>query len=118
MAEALEDGVVGDPETIADYHRRIRIEADRMASLVDDLFELSRINAGALRLSLASVSLGDVVSDAVASARRWPPPAVSGWSRPRPAGPPCRAANPSSPGWWRTCCATPSGTRHRTAPSP
>jgi K+-sensing histidine kinase KdpD len=35
---------------------------------VDDLFELSRINAGALRLSLASVSLGDVVSDAVASA--------------------------------------------------
>jgi signal transduction histidine kinase len=36
--------------------------------LVDDLFELSRINAGALRLSLAAVSLGDVVSDAVASA--------------------------------------------------
>jgi signal transduction histidine kinase len=35
---------------------------------VDDLFELSRINAGALRLSLNSVSLGDVVSDAVASA--------------------------------------------------
>jgi len=68
MAEALEDGVVGDPETVADYHRRIRVETDRMASLVDDLFELSRINAGALRLSLASVSLGDLVSDAVASA--------------------------------------------------
>jgi signal transduction histidine kinase len=68
MAEALEDGVVGDPETVAEYHRRIRAETDRMASLVDDLFELSRINAGALRLSLESVSLGDVVSDAVASA--------------------------------------------------
>jgi signal transduction histidine kinase len=68
MAEALEDGVVSDPETIADYHRRIRMEADRMASLVDDLFELSRINAGALELTLNSVSLGDVVSDAVASA--------------------------------------------------
>lgn len=68
MAEALEDGVVGDRETVADYHRRIRYESDRMAGLVDDLFELSRINAGALRLSLASVSLGDVVSDAVASA--------------------------------------------------
>ena len=68
MAEALEDGVVTDPETVADYHRRIRTETDRMASLVDDLFELSRINAGALRLSLAAVSLGDVVSDAVASA--------------------------------------------------
>src|SRR5438552_350414 len=68
MAEALEDGVVNDPATVAEYHRRIRVETDRMASLVDDLFELSRINAGALRLSLASVSLGDVVSDAVASA--------------------------------------------------
>lgn len=68
MAEALEDGVVSDPDTVADYHRRIRTETDRVASLVDDLFELSRINAGALRLTLASVSLGDVVSDAVASA--------------------------------------------------
>jgi len=68
MAEALEDGIVVDTETVADYHRRIRVEADRMAGLVDDLFELSRINAGALRLSLATVPLGDVVSDAVASA--------------------------------------------------
>jgi signal transduction histidine kinase len=68
MAEALEDGVVGDPETVAEYHKRIRVETDRMASLVEDLFELSRINAGALRLTLASVSLGDVVSDVVASA--------------------------------------------------
>jgi signal transduction histidine kinase len=68
MAEALEDGVVSDPRTVAEYHCRIRVEADRMAGLVDDLFELSRINAGALRLSLGAVSLGDVVSDAVASA--------------------------------------------------
>jgi signal transduction histidine kinase len=68
MAEALEDGVVTDADTVADYHRRIRVETDRMAGLVDDLFELSRINAGALRLSTAALSLGDVVSDAVASA--------------------------------------------------
>lgn len=68
MAEALEDGVVTDEATVADYHRRIRMETDRMTQLVDDLFELSRINAGALRLSLGTVPLGDVVSDAVASA--------------------------------------------------
>jgi signal transduction histidine kinase len=68
MAEALEDDVVGDPETVADYHRRMRVETDRMTGLVDDLFELSRISAGALRLSLATVSLADVVSDAVATA--------------------------------------------------
>jgi signal transduction histidine kinase len=68
MAEALEDGVVADADTVGVYHRRIRIETDRMAGLVDDLFELSRINAGALRLTLEAVSLADVVSDAVATA--------------------------------------------------
>jgi signal transduction histidine kinase len=68
MAEALEDGVVSDPATVAEYHRRMRTETDRMSSLVDDLFELSRINSGALRLTLTEVGLGDVVSDAVAAA--------------------------------------------------
>ena len=68
MAEALEDGVVDDPETVATYHRTLRSEADRLALMVDDLFELSRINAGALRLELTRVALDDVVSDAMASA--------------------------------------------------
>ena len=68
MAEALEDGVVTDAETVAEYHRRIRVETDRMAALVDDLFELSRITAGALRVTMERVALGDVISDAVASA--------------------------------------------------
>jgi len=68
MAEALEDEVVKDPATVAEYHRRMRTETDRMASLVDDLFELSRINSGALSLTLTQVALGDVVSDAVAAA--------------------------------------------------
>ena len=68
MAEALEDEVVRDPETVGEYHRRIRTETDRMTRLVDDLFELSRINAGALRLSLTAVALGEVVSNALASA--------------------------------------------------
>ena len=42
MAEALEDGVVDDPETVDRYHRIVRDEADHLAALVDDLFELSR----------------------------------------------------------------------------
>ena len=67
MAEALEDGVVSDPVTVREYHRRIRTETDRMSLLVDDLFELSRINAGALRLALSRVPLADVVSDAIAT---------------------------------------------------
>ncbi|HEX8632479.1 MAG TPA: histidine kinase dimerization/phospho-acceptor domain-containing protein, partial [Catenuloplanes sp.] len=67
MAEALEDGVIHDPTTVAEYHRRIRVQTDRMTRLVDDLFELSRINAGALRLTLSTVPLAEVVSDAIAS---------------------------------------------------
>jgi signal transduction histidine kinase len=67
MVEALEDGVVEDPETVARYHRTMRHEADRLAGLVDDLFELSRIHAGALSLELERVSLDELVSDAIAS---------------------------------------------------
>jgi signal transduction histidine kinase len=68
MVEALEDGVVEDAETVARYHRTMRREADRLAGLVDDLFELSRIHAGALSLDLERVSLEELVSDAIAGA--------------------------------------------------
>ena len=68
MAEALEDGVVDDKDTIARYHAAIRTEVDRLSGLVDDLFELSRITAGSLNLELERVSLGDLVSDALSSA--------------------------------------------------
>jgi len=68
MTEALEDGVVSDPETVARYHSTLRIEAERLAHLVDELFELSVIHSGALRLQLERVSLGDLVSDAISAA--------------------------------------------------
>lgn len=68
MSEALEDGIATDPALVARYHGAIRTEADRLAAMVDDLFELSRINASVLVLTLHPVSLADVVSDALASA--------------------------------------------------
>jgi signal transduction histidine kinase len=52
MTEALEDRVVSAPEAVADYHHRMRVEVDRLSALVDDLFELARIDAGALRLTM------------------------------------------------------------------
>ena len=67
MVEALEDGVVDDPATVTRYLATIRQEADRLAQLVDDLFELSRIQAGALDLDLQRVGLADLVSDAIAA---------------------------------------------------
>jgi signal transduction histidine kinase len=66
MAEALEDEVVTDAKTVHRYHGQIRAETDRLAAMVDDLFELSRIHAGALRLSRRRVGLGDLVSETVA----------------------------------------------------
>jgi signal transduction histidine kinase len=65
MAEALEDGVAEDEDR---YRKQIRMEVDRLAGMVDDLFELAVINAGALRLSLDRISLADLVSDTLASA--------------------------------------------------
>jgi signal transduction histidine kinase len=68
MVEAIEDGVVEDTETVARYHRTIRQETERLAHLVDDLFELSKIHAGALALDLQQVPLDDLMSDALACA--------------------------------------------------
>ncbi|MFG2020816.1 sensor histidine kinase [Actinomadura geliboluensis] len=66
MAEALEDEVVADEHTVQRYHGRIRVEVERLTEMVDDLFELSRIHAGALRLSRERVGLADLVAEAVA----------------------------------------------------
>jgi signal transduction histidine kinase len=60
MSEALEDGVVQDT---ARYHRQIRTEVDRLNSMVGDLFELSRIQAGALTLNPARMSVYDLVGE-------------------------------------------------------
>ncbi len=64
MAEALEDGLAADPPR---YHKQMRAEAERLAVLVDDLFELSRIQAGTLPLSPVLITLDDLVSDVLAS---------------------------------------------------
>ena len=67
MAEALADGVVSEPDEAAGYAARISGEATRLSGMVDDLFELSRITAGALRLTMAAVPLREVVGDALAA---------------------------------------------------
>ena len=67
MAEALEDQVVMDPGEVSQYHTQIRREAGRLTVMIDDLFELSRIHAGALRLSCHMTGLEDLVAEVVAS---------------------------------------------------
>ncbi|HVV13830.1 HAMP domain-containing sensor histidine kinase [Amycolatopsis sp.] len=67
MAEALADGIVAEPREIADYAHRISGETERLSGMVNDLFELSRITAGALRLTMSAVPLREVISDALAA---------------------------------------------------
>jgi len=68
MSEALEDAVVVNPTEITDYARRISSETTRLSMMVDDLFELSRINAGALALTFGPLSTEDLVAQAMESA--------------------------------------------------
>ena len=66
MAEALDDGVAEDA---ADYARLIRTKVDTISGMVDDLFELSRLESGTFELNRELVALLDVVSDAVVDVR-------------------------------------------------
>jgi len=67
MAEALEDGVVDDADSVLRYHRSIRQETERLSQLVDDLFELSRITAGALAPDETTLPLGQLIDDVLDS---------------------------------------------------
>ena len=64
MAEALEDGVADNPEI---YYKQIAASVERLNQMVEDLFDLSRIQAGALSRDAERIWLGDLVSDCVAA---------------------------------------------------
>ncbi|WP_370247627.1 sensor histidine kinase [Nocardioides sp.] len=74
MTEALDDGLAADP---ARYRAQMRSDVDRLTRMVDDLFDLSRLHAGALRFDDGTVPLADLVSDAIGAARRASPAAVA-----------------------------------------
>jgi signal transduction histidine kinase len=63
LAEALADGVATDEATRRRYLAGLVSNVDRLTALVDDLFELSRIEAGALTLELEPTSLPELVDE-------------------------------------------------------
>ncbi|HKH30465.1 MAG TPA: HAMP domain-containing sensor histidine kinase [Gaiellaceae bacterium] len=67
MVEALDDRVVTDSDEVTSFHERLRGDAGRLTGLVDELFELSRIDAGALTLDFQELELADLVGDLVAA---------------------------------------------------
>ena len=61
MLEAIEDGLADSSE----YLGPLRDQARRLASLVEDLFELARIDAGSLAHELREIALGPLVESCV-----------------------------------------------------
>jgi signal transduction histidine kinase len=69
MVEAITDGVVPDPETHDRYLASISSEIQRLSMLIDDLFELTTIDSGELRLRLETLHVEDIVAETVDSFR-------------------------------------------------
>jgi len=62
LAEAIADGVVSGDE-VRVQGKRIEHESVRLSEMVDDLFEMAKINAGAVNAPYERVALDEVVDD-------------------------------------------------------
>jgi signal transduction histidine kinase len=68
VSEAIADGVVVDDE-VRTHAKHIEQESIRLSEMVDDLFEMSKINAGAVQPAYDKVALDEVVDDVMAAHR-------------------------------------------------
>jgi len=67
FVEALEDGAVKEPDNAERFLGKIRTHADRMAALVEDLLELSRLESGERPPRWEEVLPSEIVEDVVGS---------------------------------------------------
>jgi len=65
IVEALADGVVDDPQTVQRYLRTAQHDIRTLSMLIDDLFDLSLLDTGGLRLDRQPNSISDLVSDLI-----------------------------------------------------
>jgi signal transduction histidine kinase len=68
LVDAIEDGVATG-ETRDRYLAEIRTHVAVLSDLIDDLFELSRIEAGDISWSLRQVEVGELIDETVAAMR-------------------------------------------------
>jgi signal transduction histidine kinase len=69
MVEALDDEVVADRAEVRRYYVTMRREIERLSRMIDTLFELAQIDAGALRLNLQPVALEEIAAEVVDAMR-------------------------------------------------
>ncbi len=68
LTEAIEDGVV-DEKGRERYLTTMRTHVSALGALIDDLFELSRLEAGDIAWSVSQVELSELVAETVAAMR-------------------------------------------------
>jgi signal transduction histidine kinase len=67
MVEAIDDGVVGDDATLARYRGEMRRSVAQLSVLVDDLFELTQLDAGAIEAETDRARVEEVAERAIAT---------------------------------------------------
>ena len=67
MVEAIDDGVVDDPASVARYAGEMRGSVQQLSTMVDDLFELTQLDAGAIERETKMTRLGEIVRSAMAT---------------------------------------------------
>jgi signal transduction histidine kinase len=67
ILEALQDGLVDDPQTIQRYLKTAQRDVHSLSVLIDDLFQMAQLNAGGLPLDRSQSSLADLISDTLES---------------------------------------------------
>ena len=67
ILEALSDGVVDEPDMVKRYLHTAQRDVMSLSALIDDLFQMSQLDAGGFPLSRADSSLNDLVSDTLES---------------------------------------------------
>ncbi len=69
MVEAIDDGVVDDPATVRRYATQMVTSITTLVEMVEDLFELSQLDAATLAADPRRMPMADVVERAVQLAR-------------------------------------------------
>jgi signal transduction histidine kinase len=67
MVEAIDDRVVADPPTMRRYAAHMRGAVGQLSSLVNDLFELVQVDAGAIEAEVERARLDHIVASAIAT---------------------------------------------------
>jgi signal transduction histidine kinase len=67
IIEALADGVIEDQTTVDRYLRTAQREIQNLSHLIDDLSQISRLDAGGMPLNISANSISDLISDTIES---------------------------------------------------